>query len=377
MKKINLLFCAFIFALAHTFAQNQTTVVDTLLSGNFRRDYRLYIPKNYNSAIPSSLVIDLHGYTSDAMQEEVYSNFKTIADTANFLVVYPNGTFLGGTDRFWNAGLTTSPSFANDVLFISDLISHLLTRYSIDASRVYACGMSNGGFMSHTLACALNNKIAAIASVTGSMFTAQFNNCNPGRAVPVMQIHGTADKTVPYTGNSSMIPIDSLVKFWVQKNKCDSNPKTDDVPDINKADSCTAVHYLYKNSLQDVSCEFYKIIGGGHTWPGAPVKIGVTNEDFNASEKIWLFFRKYRLNDIAGVSTIPSYADIQMYPNPCTDLLTLEGETIRTVVIVDLAGKVVLSTSNKQINVSSLPQGIYTVTVISEGGQIIKKLVKL
>lgn len=374
MRKINLTFCALFFSLLSAFAQNQTTVIDSIFSGNIYRNYRLYIPKKYDSSQASSLIIDLHGYTSNALQQQAYSNFKEIADTANFFVVYPNGTFYG-QDRFWNAGI--SPSLANDVAFISELVDHIHLKYGIDLNRVYACGMSNGGFMSHTLACALNNKIAAIASVTGSMFTSQYNSCVPSRVVPVMQIQGTADKTVPYAGNSAMLATDTLVNFWVKKNNCNPDPVIDSVPDINKADSCKAVHYLYKNGMKGATCEFYKILGGGHSWPGAPFKIAVTNEDFNASEKIWLFFRKYKLSDMAGVNELMSFADISMYPNPCSDQLNVEGETVRSISIIDCTGKIVMSTGNKQVNVSSLAKGIYSVIVVSKGGQIVKRLVKL
>jgi polyhydroxybutyrate depolymerase len=65
--------------------------------------------------------------------------------------------------------------------------------------------MSNGGYMSHTLACELSNRITAIASVTGSIFNTQYgSNCHPMRPVPVMQIHGTNDPTVPYIGSSHL-----------------------------------------------------------------------------------------------------------------------------------------------------------------------------
>lgn len=378
MKKIDLIFCALLFSILNTFAQNPVTIVDSIQSGGIYRNYRLYVSKEYNSQKASALIIDLHGYTSNASQEQIYSNFMPIADTANFLIVYPNGTRYGaGGPQFWNAGL--SNGLVNDVAFISELIDHLHTQYNIDVNSIYACGMSNGGFMSHTLACALNNKIAAIASVTGSMFLTQYNTCSPSRVVPVMQIHGTADKTVPYTGNSAMLHIDSLISYWVRIDKCDALPVTDTVADKDKADSCRAIHYLYKNGAKGATCEFYKIVGGEHTWPGAPVKIGVTNMDFNASEKIWLFFRKYKLSDMVGIEEVQRRDEfrVDLYPNPCTDRLTVDGELIQLITIVDLAGKVVLSTTNKQIDVSALDKGMYSVILVSKKQRLVRKMVKL
>lgn len=379
MRKINLIFCALLFAVFSTYAQNQTTFVDSIRSGGIYRHYRLYVPKEYNSQKASALIIDMHGYTSNAYQEQLYSNFMPVADTANFLVAYPDGTKYNGTGpQFWNAGI--SSGLVNDVGFISDLIDQIFTQYNIDVNSVYACGMSNGGFMSHTLACALNNKIAAIASVTGSMFTTQYMSCKPARVVPVMQIHGTADKTVPYIGNSAMMNIDTLVSYWVRTDKCHPTPVVDTLPDNDKADSCRAIHYVYEGGEKEATCEFYKIVGGEHTWPGAPIKIGVTNNDFNATEKIWLFFRKYKLNNMVGINELKPWDETRMdiYPNPCLDHLTVEGETIRLITIVDMNGKVVLSTNSKHIDVSALDKGIYSVILTSKKQQlVVRKLVKL
>ncbi len=376
MRRIKFAICLFLFSLYCSVAQSQTTIVDSILSGNIQRTYRLYVPKNYDSKKLSSMIVDMHGYTSNATQQQAYSNFMPIADTANFFVVYPNGTLYNGV-QFWNAGL--SNGLVNDVAFISDLIVHIRSQYSIDENGVYACGMSNGGFMSHTLACSLSNKIAAIASVTGSMFVTQYGSCTPGRVVPMLQIHGTADNTVPYTGNTSMVPIDTLVKYWVRNDKCNPVAEITDVPNINLADSCTAIHYVYKDGELGGSCELYKIVGGGHSWPGSPFKIAVTNEDFNASEKIWLFFRKYKLDKLAGVEEMKQHVvRVNMYPNPCIDQLIVENENLASISIVDITGKEIIRTNQREINVSSLAKGIYSVIVISrDKQQVVKKLVKM
>ena len=113
MKLRTLTFYMLVLTSFCSFAQNQTTKIDSIVSEGINRTYRLYIPKSYDVTKSSSLVVDLHGYTSNAEQEQYYSNFKSIADTANFLVVYPNGTKLSNGDQFWNAGL--SPLLINDV----------------------------------------------------------------------------------------------------------------------------------------------------------------------------------------------------------------------------------------------------------------------
>ena len=164
-----------VFALFGYVLSAQVTVVDSIFSGGMYRNYRIYIPSIYTGTAARPLIINMHGYTSNALQQQFYSNFEPIADTANFLMVYPNGTFTG-TVQFWNAGISSAG--VNDISFLSNLIDSLKAQYNIDLNRVYSTGMSNGGFMSHTLACELSNRITAIASVTGSIFITQYGaNC--------------------------------------------------------------------------------------------------------------------------------------------------------------------------------------------------------
>ncbi|MES2591924.1 MAG: T9SS type A sorting domain-containing protein [Bacteroidota bacterium] len=362
-----------LFIQTSLFLFSQTTVVDSIVSGGIYRSYRVYIPAAYTGSTARPLVFDLHGYTSNASSEQFYSNFMPIADTANFLVVYPQGTNLNG-QPYWNAGFGPG---VNDIQFISELIDTLKNTYTIDPNSIYSCGMSNGGFMSQTLACELNNKIAAIASVTGSMTTLQYSTCNPARPVPMMQVSGNADGTVPYAGSSTAIHIDTLVRYWVLKNNCNLTPQFNNVPNTNMLDGCTAEHYVYSGGIAGASCELYKIIGGGHTWPGSPYTIGTTNQDFSASLKIWLFFRKYKLNQFVGIQEVKNNENYTIYPNPCTNTLTVDNKAVISITIKDLTGKVVIETSTKQIDVSALAKGIYSVELYTYNYMTIKKLVKL
>jgi polyhydroxybutyrate depolymerase len=369
MKK--LLLAAFILLSSNAVAQ--TTIIDSIFCGGIYRNYRIYVPAAYTGASSRPLIFDLHGYTSSASAEQSYSNFKPIADTADIIMVYPNGTLLSG-QPYWNAGFGPG---VDDIQFISNLIDTLFTQYNIDHQMVYSCGMSNGGYMSHTLACALNTKIAAVASVTGTMSTLQYSTCTPNRPVPVMQMSGTADPTVTYTGSAGSLAIDTVVKYWVLNNNCNPVPVYTAVPNINLTDGCTAEHYVYNGGDMGSSVEFYKIIGGGHTWPGSPYIIGVTNEDFNGSAEIWRFFRKYKLNQFLGINELETAANISLFPNPAINSVSIVGENISSVSIFDINGKLVLETKEKQINISALAKGVYSVAVISENHRIVKKLVKL
>jgi polyhydroxybutyrate depolymerase len=349
----------------------QTTVVDSILSGGIYRNYRLYVPAMYTGATARPLIINLHGYTSNALQQQYYSNFGPIADTANFLMVFPNGTFSSG-QQYWNAGLYAAG--VDDIGFLSHLIDSLKLQYNINLNRVYATGMSNGGFMSHTLACELSNRITAIASVTGSIFTTQYGSyCHPTRPVPVMQIHGTSDATVPYAGSASqyMEPIDTVVKYWVTKNNCNPTAAFTNVPNTSTTDNCTAEHYVYSGGNLGSTVEFYKIIGGGHSWPGAPYNIpGInTNQDFTASKEIWRFFNQYNLASLTNIEDIEKQnLAISVYPNPANTILNFNTDNFNnseSIEITDLLGKVVLSdhTNSTTINIEKLQPGIYFLSI--------------
>jgi polyhydroxybutyrate depolymerase len=237
--------------------------------------------------------------------------------------------------------------------------------------------------MSYELACALSNRIAAVASVTGSMTYARLNLCNALHPVPVMEIHGTTDGTVPYTGSLLFIPVDTLVDFWARFNNCNLIPAITRIPDINVTDGCTAEHYVYDNGDLGSKVELYKIIGGGHTWPGAPVAIGVTNGDFSASVEIWRFLSRYDLVGLTttradiGIAQVPAFS---VYPNPSQDkfMLSFADFSEKTISVFDYSGRIIQRykcyADNEVLNIDA--KGIYFITVTSGTQTITKKVIK-
>lgn len=376
MKKIFTLICFFILS-GRTFSQ--VTVVDSFMHGGLMRTYRLYVPAVYNGNNAVPVVLNLHGYTSNGLQQEQYGDFRTIADTANFIIAHPDGTFDATGNRFWNVfGL--SP--VDDMGFLSALLDTIITHYNINTNRIYSTGMSNGGYMSHMLACSMGNRITAIASVTGTMTTSMKDNCMPSHPVPVMQIHGTADAVVPYTGSGVSLPIDTVVKYWVNANHCNSIPVFTAVPDIAPADGCTAGHYLYTGGDYGSTVELYKITGGGHTWPGAPVIIGVTNMDINASKEIWRFFSQYSLNNlITGMNEFShdEKVGISIYPNPSAKNITIRfmNNDEREVILYNASGqKVHHEYSGKSIiSITISDTGIYFLQIKENGKTTTHKIV--
>lgn len=378
----NAYFSLLCFVSLCVFSQSGTTITDSILSNGVYRSYVLYVPANYTGTNSVPLILNLHGYTSNAVQQQLYSNFMPIADTAGFLMVYPQGTKDSYGNPFWNAGIV-STSIVNDTLFLNQLIDSLKMSYNIDLHRVYMTGLSNGGFMSHYMACFCNRKITAIASVAGTFFTF-WSNCNPGKVVPMMHIHGTADPTVPYYGNSTMTGADTTVKRWILKNSCNPSPSYSAVPNTNTSDGSTAEHFKYfKTGNPKSIVEFFKINNGAHTWPGSPYIIGTTNQDINASAEIWRFFRQFSFTDFS-TSIFDSQNNLNgttaVYPNPLHDLLFVTSNTIiKTIEITDVCGKTVLhrtfESKEKQLslNVQDLERGVYVLRV---NGLSVHKIIK-
>ena len=276
----------------------QQTLTESITHDNLQRDYIIHVPSSYNMNTSIPLVFCFHGYTSSANTIMSYTNFNYISDTAGFIVVYPQGTLLQGSTH-WNVGGWTSGSTTNDVGFISSLLDSISYEYNIDASRVYSTGMSNGGYMSFLLACQLSNKIAAVASVTGSMTPQTYNSCNPQHPTPVLQIHGTNDQVVPYIGDPTWTKsIDDVLQYWVDYNNCNTVPSITTIVDVNQFDGSTVEYIIYDQGDNSVSTEHFKIYSGGHDWPGV-----WGNMDIHASAEVWKFFTKYDINGLVGTNT--------------------------------------------------------------------------
>jgi polyhydroxybutyrate depolymerase len=375
MKKIYFLF----LILLPFISKSQTTVLDSFVHNGIMRVYSFYVPAAYDGTKAYPLVLNLHGYSSAGWQQAFYGDFKPIADTAEFIVVHPEGTTVPTTtNQFWNVGFF--PSNIDDVGFLESVIDTISASYNINQGRIYSTGMSNGGYMSYHLACN-SDRFAAIASVTGSMTTTTASTCNPSRPTPVMQIHGTADATVPYGGNAGSLSVDSVVSFWVNYNNCNTTPAFNNVPNISLTDGATAEKYVYSSGNAGTSVELFKVLGGAHTWPGASYIIGVTCQDFSASREIWRFFNQYSSNP-SSTENFVTNDDISIFPNPASNQITFKSETETGIYSVyDLNGRK-LSFGNinnifTTLNINELNAGIYFLEIESGEKRFYSKFIKI
>ncbi|BBZ37768.1 extracellular catalytic domain type 1 short-chain-length polyhydroxyalkanoate depolymerase [Mycobacterium conspicuum] len=265
----------------------------TLQFGGLNRTYRVHVPPG-NAA---GLVLNLHGGGGTGVGQEGLSDFDAVADVDGLLVAYPDGY-----DKSWADGRGASPADrrrVDDVGFLVALTSKLVKDFGIAAGHVFVTGMSNGGFMANRLGCDRADVFAAIAPIAGTLGAGVA--CNPSRPVSVLAAHGTADRLVPFDGGdvrgrgglSHAVSASSMVDKWRSVDGCQGEPSQQELPDAR--DGTFVRRFDSAACAASSEVVFYRIDGGGHTWPGGrqylpQAVIGPTTHAFDASEVIAEFF---------------------------------------------------------------------------------------
>lgn len=260
---------------------------------NKKRSYIVHLPAGYQEGRKYPLIFSFHGLGAYPKQQERYTGMDIVADEEGFIVVYPRGF-----KRVWNTGLGFGDytNGTDDVGFINALLDTLSARYSIDSLRVYATGMSMGGFFSFRLACEMGHRMTAVAPVAALTSNSTSSQCTQTSPVPLLLIYGTNDPIVKSKGKKSYLGIDQTVNFWINNNHCSLKADTVFIPDTCLRDKSSVVLLKYSPLSGNAPFWFYKIRNGGHTWPDGSVNFwffGATNADINASRKIWEFFKQF------------------------------------------------------------------------------------
>ena len=346
--------------------------------GGLSREYYLYIPAHYDSTKPTPVVLVLHGL-GDTISNFKSINMNLVADTANFIFAMPQAITdpLAGASA-WNSGAGefgfTLNSNVDDVGFLNAILDSTAAYYNVDQTRLYSTGFSMGGFMTNRLGCELNNRIAAIASVSGTIGT--YLTCSPTRVVPACHFHGTADQVVAYTGDMFGNDPEQLVAYWRSHDGCDSIPVIDTLPKL-VPDTLTFIHYTYPNGKFGSDVEFYKVVNGTHEW--------IYEQNMNYSVAIWQFFYKHKwVDQTTAVNEVPATVELKVFPNPANDLLNIEfnglsSNTRQQLVITDLTGRVVLRSelpvnqSTQQIDTRNWAAGSYTYNVKGNDNAVVAR----
>jgi polyhydroxybutyrate depolymerase len=319
------------------------------------RTFVVRLPTGYHAEQHYPVMILLHGMNQDAFDMERLTRFSELADKDGIITVYPvalhgrwnvgvraqerrpmtigpgrgghhggggypgggypggGGGYPGGGGGYPRGGGGQQPrnrepdedrpAAADDIAFFNQMLDQLGSKFSTDTSRIYAAGLSEGGFMSLRLGCALSDRIAAVATVGAAMPKTMI--CLPSRPVPLVMINGTSDPVVPYGGgtehnlNLATISVEDSAKAWAKIDRCEEKAVRAKVPEHSKGGMETKTD-TYGGCQQGAQVMLYSIKGAGNTWPGgeqyeAENTVGKTSQDLNANEIIWGFLVTRRL----------------------------------------------------------------------------------
>jgi len=250
------------------------------------RTYYMSYPDNISEQESAPLIINMHGFGSNALSQRYYSEMDEFAHEQGIAVVYPQGIVNSIGSTSWNVGTFWDFSNLDDVGFIEEMIDKISNDFNIDQDRIYACGMSNGGYMSYELACELEDRIAAFGSVTGNFMLNQSSGqlCEFTREIPIIHFHGTSDSVVDYyppSFDGALTPFESA-DFWSQYN----NLNIETMEELNN----NVEIYTFSNDYSSTIFKHYKVYGGEHDW-------FKENWGFHTSVELINFFLDYNLSD--------------------------------------------------------------------------------
>ena len=274
-------------------------------SGALTRSYLLHVPKQLTH--PAPLVIVMHGYTGSADSIMSYSGMNEVADEEGFVVVYPQGTVDQQGNAFFNVGYEFhADASVDDLQFIRDLVAHLQDELTLNPDKVFATGMSNGADMSYLLACQASDIFRAVAPIAGVMMKETFDTCSPSRPLPLFEVHGTNDEVSLFNGDMENSggwgpypDLPATIAFWVELNGL-TLKQSSNLPNSAANDTSHIVFDRYWSETQDNEVWFYRVVDGGHHWPGVQFDwwrnpmawwyFRNANQDIDTSRVVWSFF---------------------------------------------------------------------------------------
>jgi polyhydroxybutyrate depolymerase len=272
------------------------TITRHLSVGGVDREYLLSVPDGYDPSAPAPLLFDFHGLSSNMTEQSLYTKLDQRGGDRGYVVITPNGE--GAVLRHWSLMASANP----DVAFVDAMLRATKRSLCIDAARVFATGISNGAMFSTLLACARPGRFAAIAPVAGVNATPV---CTAGTPpVGVLAFHGTEDPIVPYAGGAYFSgapigrllgvadarPVDDAMAAWAAYDGCGTPPSTSSL-------AADVQHVVWPHCPSRNAVQLYRVVGGGHTWPGAmPVqaeRLGATTSSIDATALVLDFFDRH------------------------------------------------------------------------------------
>jgi polyhydroxybutyrate depolymerase len=257
----------------------------TLTIAGVGRTAIVHVPQTARTAQPLPLVLAFHGSGGTGKFMAGYSGLQSLSDQQDFVAVFPSAARPG---RRWVLAEEDKGGPA-DLQFIEQLLDRVESMVCVNADRVYATGVSNGGGMAARLGCELSSRLAAIAPVSGGYST--LDACRPEHRLSVLEIHGTADQVVPYKGRppNGAGSVPGFLALWRHVDGCSGKP-------VQRRYGPATEEYLWSSCVDGTQVEHLKIYGGGHAWPGATPADAAPTAPISAASAVWSFFRGHSLS---------------------------------------------------------------------------------
>ncbi|MFY7668120.1 MAG: alpha/beta hydrolase-fold protein [Crocinitomicaceae bacterium] len=347
-----ILICLSLFTL-----KTNAQVLESISHGGNTRTYMYYKPTAWTPSQQLPLLVVLHGLTQTGGGVMDITQFNQLAEANNFIVCYPNGL-----NNAWNASMNVTVSSADDKGFIETLVQYFHTNFNTNPQKQYLCGFSNGGFMSHKMACESSECFAAIATVSGNMSDTTYANCNPQYNPAVLHIHGTSDAIVPYDGGPSTgVSVDQTMQKWASFLNCNSTLTSVVMPNPSLTDFSSPERISYSSCTSPL--ELIKITGGGHQWPGISTLVGgagIINMDFYSPQVIWDFLSIKSCPSASITESVMS--TLQFFPNPANTVLRINSDELLDYQIFNVLGlKIASGRMIKELNIENLERGVYQI----------------
>jgi polyhydroxybutyrate depolymerase len=333
---------------------------ETVIVNDLDRTYMVRLPRGYDREQKYPVVILLHGTNQDTDDMERLTRFNELADKDSIIAVYPSalhgqwntgihpeehhravgpgrrrggypgggypgggypgggyprgGGYPGGGQQRREQGKRAAAAPADDIEFLNQMLDQMAEKFSVDKSRIYATGLSQGGFMAMKVGCSMSDRIAAVAPVAAAMPKTMI--CLPSRPVPIVMINGTSDPVVPYGGGTEhnlhlkTVSVEDTAKSWARIDRCSEKPSQSKLQAHQKGGMETRVD-TYDGCQQGAQVVSYSVKGGGNAWPGGEQyqvekQIGKTSQDLNANETIWSFLVTKKLPAKAATESSPT-----------------------------------------------------------------------
>jgi polyhydroxybutyrate depolymerase len=282
--------------------ESETHTVDV---AGAARAYRLFVPETASGTAPRPLLIAFHGANQGAVNMELMTWMYPVAQSEGVIVAYPEAS-----GDYWNTP-NSPPAYWNvpDVPFVDALIEDVASRHAVDRGRVWVTGFSNGAIFAELVACLRGDMVAGLGVVGAGMSADVARSCPWARPIPTVVLFGDADPQFfwdeGFAAAVGMLGGSGTATWLAEHNGCGATPTVSDAAEREVAGDVTEIaRWRYTGCANAATVDFYRIVGGGHTWPGSPFNLGAgfgrKSRRIDASRLIVDFMLQHALPGLGG-----------------------------------------------------------------------------